>query len=241
MSKKKFSWDLFTDENEDIVMKDTKDNEKIFLQMAEEQGIEVDWHDFNCSNDNYHCYYSFTFGNKICMSSCKCHTDDEIYSLQEVIEDLKGNDIILEDGDIVQLRNGAICVIIDGFLLDFTEKEVVTQVKEYNSILKDINGLYLFDIVKVAKKGKFKAFSYFAPYNNIIWAWEREKGIPDYLPIGTKIKAYDGVKEVLVGIISELDIGETKTIKLLLVPDENGDVAKCEMLDKLDLLEVLEG
>ena len=36
MSKKKFSWDLFTDVNENIVMKDTKDNEMIFLQMAEE-------------------------------------------------------------------------------------------------------------------------------------------------------------------------------------------------------------
>ena len=57
MSKKKFSWDLFTDENENIVMKDTKDNEMIFLQMAEEQGIEVDWRDFNYSNDNYNCYY----------------------------------------------------------------------------------------------------------------------------------------------------------------------------------------
>ena len=95
MSKKKFSWDLFTDENENIVMKDTKDNEMIFLQMAEEQGIEVNWRDFNYSNDNCHCYYSFAFGNKICMSECKCHTDDEIYSLQEVIEGL-----------IVRLDNG---------------------------------------------------------------------------------------------------------------------------------------
>lgn len=238
MGKRKFSWDLFTDENENIVMKDTKDNEMIFLQMAEEQGIEVGWHDFNYSNDNCHCYYSFTFGNKICMSECKCHTDDEIYSLQEVIEGLNSNDIILEDGDIVQLRNGAICVIIDGFLLDFNEKEVVTQVKEYDSNLKDISEVYLFDIVKVAKKGKFKVFSYIDPHNNVSWTWEREKGIPDFLPIGTKIKAYDRAKEVLVGIISELDIG-VKTIKLLLVPDENGDVAKCEMLDKLDLLEVL--
>lgn len=101
MSKKKFSWDLFTDENENIVMKDTKDKEMIFLQMAEEQGIEVNWRDFNYSNDNCHCYYSFAFGNKICMSECKCHTDDEIYSLQEVIEGLKSNDIILEDGDKV--------------------------------------------------------------------------------------------------------------------------------------------
>lgn len=101
MSKKKFSWDLFTDENENIVMKDTKDNEMIFLQMAEEQGIEVDWRDFNYSNDNCHCYYSFAFGNKICMSECKCHTDDEIYSLQEVIEGLKGDNIILEDDDKV--------------------------------------------------------------------------------------------------------------------------------------------
>lgn len=101
MSKKKFSWDLFTDENGNIVMKDTKDNEMIFLQMAEEQGIEVDWRDFNYSNDNCHCYYSFAFGNKICMSECKCHTDDEIYNLQEVIEGLKYSNIILEDGDKV--------------------------------------------------------------------------------------------------------------------------------------------
>ena len=67
MSKKKFSWDLFTDENENIVMKDTKDNEMIFLQMAEEQGLEVGWRDFKYSNDNCHCYYSFAFGNKICI------------------------------------------------------------------------------------------------------------------------------------------------------------------------------
>ena len=137
MSKKKFSWDLFTDENENIVMKDTKDNEMIFLQMAEEQGIEVDWRDFNYSNDNCHCYYSFAFGNKICMSECKCHTDDEFYSLQEVIEGLKSNDIILEDGDIVQLRNRAICVVVNGFVIDFNKKKIMSKVEEYDLNLKD--------------------------------------------------------------------------------------------------------
>ena len=241
MSKKKFSWDLFTDENENIVMKDTKDNEMIFLQMAEEQGIEVDWRDFNYSNDNCHCYYSFAFGNRICMSECKCHTDDEIYSLQEVIEGLKSNDIILEDGDIVQLRNRVICVIVNGFIIDFNKKEVMSKVEEYDLNLKDKNNIYFLDIVKVAKKDTLVPYNYIAPSEEYVeWTWKREVGIPSDLCNGTRIKVYDTeTGEIYTGTITTLDIDE-ESVKILVTESGINKNTKCVLLKNLDLLEVLE-
>ena len=42
MEKRKFSWSLFIEAGSNIVVKDTRKNEKTFLQIAEKQGLKVD-------------------------------------------------------------------------------------------------------------------------------------------------------------------------------------------------------
>ena len=180
MEKKKFSWELFTKIGSNIIVRDTKENEKIFLQIAEKQGIEVDWKSFNEAVAGSYCYFSISQGNLITMSTIFAHTEDEIYTLEEVMEGIGLNRVIkLEDGDMVQIRKRSICVIINGYILDFNKKEIVSKVKEYDLSLNDRDNLRSLDIIKVAKKDTLVPYNYIVPSEEYI-----EFDIPTIISVG---------------------------------------------------------
>ena len=242
MEKRKFSWELFTKFDENIVVKDTKENEKVFLQMAEKEGLEVDWERFYEVKEGYYCYFSYYQGDLVYMGNSECHTKNEIYTLKEVMEGLGFNRIIkLEDGDIVQVRKRAICVVINGYILDFNKKEIVSKVEEYDLDLNDRDNLRSLDIIKVAKKDTLVPYNYIAPSEEYVeWTWEREVGIPSGLCNGTRIKAYDiDTRKIYTGTITTLDIDE-EPIKILITEGGINKNSKCILLKKLDLLEVLQ-
>ena len=238
MEKRKFSWELFTDEGSNIIVKDSKENEKVFLQMAEKEGLKVDGERFYEVKEGYCCYFSYYKGNLVYMGNSECHTKDEIYTLEEVFD---GLGLKLEDGDIVQIRKRAICVVINGYILDFNKKEIVSKVEEYDLSLNDRDNLRSLDIIKVAKKDTLVPYNYIALSEEYVeWTWEREVGIPSDLCNGTRIKAYDtDTGEIYTGTITTLDIDE-ELVKILVTESGINKNAKCVLLKNLDLLEVLQ-
>ena len=238
MEKRKFSWDLFTKFEENIIVRDTKENEKVFLQMAEKEGLEVDWERFYEVKEGYHCYFSYYHGNLVSMGNSEGYSKDEIYTLEEVFD---GLGLKLEDGDIVQIRKRAICVVINGYILDFNKKEIVSKVEEYDLSLNDRDNLRSLDIIKVAKKDTLVPYNYIAPSEEYVeWIWKREVGIPSDLCNGTRIKAYDTeTGEIYTGTITTLDVDEN-TVKILITESGINKNTKCVLLKKLDLLEVLQ-
>ena len=196
------------------------------------------WERIDEVKDGYHCYFSYYHGNLVSMGNSEGYSKDEIYTLEEVFD---GLGLKLEDGDIVQIRKRAICVVINGYILDFNKKEIVSKVKEYDLSLNDRDNLRSLDIIKVAKKDTLVPYNYIAPSEEYVeWTWEREVGIPSDLCNGTRIKAYDiDTINIFTVFFSILDIDE-EPIKILVTESGINKNAKCVLLKNLDLLEVLQ-
>ena len=84
---------------------------------------------------------------------------------------------IIESGDIVELRNGAICVVINGQVLDLKNKIWKSTINEtYDCNYLDIDGDSEFDIIKIKSCVGLRGSDYFIFQDERIrWDWIREE------------------------------------------------------------------
>ena len=83
----------------------------------------------------------------------------------------------IKNGDVVELRSGAICIVINNMLLNFNKKTwEATLDKTYSYDYLDISGYPEFDIVKVKSSVNSSASDYFNLKDECIdWDWVREE------------------------------------------------------------------
>ena len=83
----------------------------------------------------------------------------------------------IENGDIVELRSGEVCIVIKGQILDFENKIWKATLDEtYSYDYLDISGYPEFDIVKIKSYSNSSASDYFNLKDECIdWDWVREE------------------------------------------------------------------
>ena len=83
----------------------------------------------------------------------------------------------IKNGDIVELRYGTICIVVNNMLLNFNNKTwEATLDKTYSYDYLDISGYPEFDIVKVKSSANSSASDYFNLKDECIdWDWVREE------------------------------------------------------------------
>ena len=84
----------------------------------------------------------------------------------------------IKNGDIVELRYGTICIVINDMLLDFNKKiwETTLNRGEYTKDYLDIDGRSEFDIVKIKSGSGLDGCEYFNLQDEcIVWDWVREE------------------------------------------------------------------
>ena len=83
----------------------------------------------------------------------------------------------IKNGDIVELRYGTICIVVNNMLLNFNNKTwEATLDKTYSYDYLDISGYPEFDIVKVKSSVNSSASDYFNLKDECIdWDWVREE------------------------------------------------------------------
>ena len=84
----------------------------------------------------------------------------------------------IENGDIVKLRNGAICIVINDMILNFNKKVWETTLNRgaYTKDYLDIDGASEFDIIKIKSCSDLYGTDYFNLQDEcIVWDWVREE------------------------------------------------------------------
>ena len=84
----------------------------------------------------------------------------------------------IKNGDIVELRYGTICIVINDMLLNFNNKtwEATLNRGGYTKDYLDINGCLEFDIVKIKSCSDLCGTDYFNLKDECIdWDWVREE------------------------------------------------------------------
>ena len=84
----------------------------------------------------------------------------------------------IKNGDIVELRYGTICIVINDMLLDFNKKiwETTLNRGEYTKDYLDIDGRSEFDVVKIKSSSVLDGCDYFNLQDECIeWDWVREE------------------------------------------------------------------
>ena len=83
----------------------------------------------------------------------------------------------IKNGDIVELRYGTICIVVNNMLLNFNNKTwEATLDKTYSYDYLDTSGYPEFDIVKVKSSANSSASDYFNLKDECIdWDWVREE------------------------------------------------------------------
>ena len=83
----------------------------------------------------------------------------------------------IENGDVVKLRGGEICIVINGMVLDFENKvwRGTTLDDTYTLDYLDVDGDLEFDIVKIKSCYGLYGDDYFCLQDECIdWDWKRE-------------------------------------------------------------------
>ena len=84
----------------------------------------------------------------------------------------------IENGDVVKLRGGEICIVINGMVLDFENKvwRGTTLDDTYTWDYLDVDGDLEFDIVKIKSCSDLCGTDYFNLQDEcIVWDWVREE------------------------------------------------------------------
>ena len=194
MEKQKFTWEEFKKGwgLNGMVISDTKENMAKFCILAEENGIILENESMKYNlGSNIKCLYFSNVDKNLKCSTIIDHRDIQYY-LQEILSDI--NSPKIETGDVVELRNGTICVMLSNAFLNLNDKIVESELEDYTEdYLYNDYGYEEFDVMKI--KHIVNPFDYFRLDNiEIEWDWvreerEEEKEIRlEVLDPGTKVK-----------------------------------------------------
>ena len=205
MKKQKFTWEEFKkgwSEN-GIVIEDTKENMEEFVKLAENNGMKRTrfWgYEYNGVINLY------SDSNGIIYQSEVESEKDIVYTLQEVLNDLNMPPLI-ENGDVVELRDGTICVMLSNAFLNLNDKIVEAKLEYYTEDYLDNNyGGKGFDVMKI--KHMINPFDYFRLDKIEDWDWVREekKEIKlEDLKVGTRFKFTLSTDRIFIGRIVNID------------------------------------
>ena len=208
MNKPKFTWEEFKKgwSKNGMVISDTKENMLKFIRLAKENGIELEDFNIECGlGSNIKELYFSSFDENLKRSNI-IDDGDIPYTLQEVLNDLNMSPLI-KTGDVVELRNGAICVMLYNAFLNLNDKIVEAKLEYYTEDYLDNNyGGKGFDVMKI--KHMINPFDYFRLDKIEDWDWVREekKEIKlEDLKVGTRFKFTLSTDRIFIGRIVNID------------------------------------